>query len=286
MLLAVCAAGAACCNDSTPAAAAASSTTLTAAAADAAWLVALTGRDPSTATSFLDTEFEWTNSQGRTHTRSETVQNLSALAADLHGEMNVQHYDYIHAHVITSAREGARMMRVWAMRPDGWRILAAITTALVAGTTPFAATAATTGDCENPCRTMPYTPSSDNAKQIAAVFMRLKMDEWHPDPIEWAPYVLDGVFYVTETAQLSKEDRVTRLASLKESGAPSTPGDPVVSMRIHDLGDAAVMIARHTPYRGGDPYYSLRVWAFKDGRWQLANTQQTVIRSTESGAAS
>ena len=38
--------------------------------------------------------------------------------------------------------------------------------------------------------------------------------------------------------------------------------------------------ARHTPYRGGDPYYSLRVWAFRDGRWQLANTQQTVIRST------
>ena len=139
------------------------------------------------------------------------------------------------------------MMRVWALRPDGWRVLGAITTTLVTGTTPFAATAATTGDCENPCRTMPYTPSSDNAKQIAAIFMRLKMDEWHPDPIDWAPYVLDDVFYVTETAQLSKEDRVKRLASLKESGAPSTPGDPVVSMRIHDLGDSAVMIARHTP---------------------------------------
>jgi hypothetical protein len=286
MLLAVCAAGAACSNDSTPAAAAASSTTLTATAADAAWLATLTSRDPSTAARLLDAEFEWTNSQGRTHTRIGTVENLSLLAADLRGETNVQHYDYTHAHVITSARGSARMMRVWAMRPDGWRVLGAITTELVTGTTPFAATAATTGDCENPCRTMPYTPSSDNAKQIAAVFMRLKMDEWHPDPIDWAPDVLDDVFYVTETAQLSKRDRVNRLASLKESGAPSTPGDPVVSMQIHDLGDAAVMIARHTPYRGGDPYYSLRVWAFKDGRWQLANTQQTVIRSTESAAAS
>ena len=284
LLLVVCAAGAACCNDSTPAAAAAP--TLSAAAADAAWIAALTSRDRSTAISLLDTEFEWTNSQGRMHTRSETVQTLSALAADLHGETNVHHYDYTHAHVITSVREGARMMRVWAMRPDGWRILAAITTALVTGTTPFAAPAATTGDCENPCRTMPYAPSSENAKQIAAVFMRLKMDEWHPDPIDWAPFVLDDVLYVTETAQLSKQDRVNRLASLKASGAPSTPGDPVVSMQIHDFGDAAVMIARHTPYRGGDPYYSLRVWAFKDGRWQLANTQQTVIRSTESAAAS
>jgi hypothetical protein len=286
MLLAVCAAGAACSNNSPPAAAAASSTTPAAAAADSTWFAALTSRDPSTATSLLDAEFEWTNREGRTHTRTEAIQSLSALAADLHGETNVQHYDYTHVHVITSARESARMMRVWAMRPDGWRILAAITTELVTGTTPFAATAATTGDCENPCRTMPYVPSSENAKQIAAVFMRLKMDEWHPDPIDWAPYVLDDVFYVTETAQLSKEDRVKRLASLKESGSPSLPGDPVVSMRIHDLGDAAVMIARHTPYRGGDPYYSLRVWALRDGRWQLANTQQTVIRSTESAAAS
>ena len=259
---------------------------LTAAAADAAWIAALADHDLSAAASVLDTEFEWTNSQGRTHTRSEAIQNLSALAADLRGETNVQHYDYTHVHVITSARESTRMMRVWALRPDGWRVLGAITTALVTGTTPFAATANTTTDCENPCRSMPYTPSSENAKQIAATFMRLKMDEWHPDPIDWAPYVLDDVFYVTETAQLSKDDRVKRLASLKESGAPSTPGDPVVSMRIHDLGDSAVMIARHTPYRGGDPYYSLRVWAFKDGRWQLANTQQTVIRSTETAAAS
>ena len=97
------------------------------------------------------------------------------------------------------------MMRVWAMRPEGWRVLGAITTTLVTGTTPFAATRPATGDCENPCRTMPYTPSSENAKQIAEIFMRLKMDEWHPDPADWAPYVLDDVYYVTETAQLSKD---------------------------------------------------------------------------------
>ena len=41
-------------------------------------------------------------------------------------------------------------------------------------------------------------------------------------------------------------------------------------MRIHDFGDSAVMVARHTPFRGGRSYYSLRVWAFRDGRWQLA----------------
>ena len=85
------------------------------------------------------------------------------------------------------------------------------------------------------------------------------------------------MYYTTATAQLSKADRVEHLRKLKESGAPSVPGDPVVLARIHDFGDSAVMIARHTPFRGGKPYYSLRVWAFGGGRWQLANTQQTVI---------
>ncbi len=283
IVFAACAAGAACTSNSTPAAATPASQDVV--AADAAWTAALARREGSAA-SALDAEFEWTNSQGRTYPRGETLQHLPALAADLGGETNVQHYGYGHIHVVTSAREGARMMRVWALRPGGWRALGAISTTLVTGTTPFAATGGAGGNCDNPCRTMPFTPASENARQIAEIFMRLKMDEWRPDPADWAPYVLDDVYYVTETAQLSKADRVKRLATLKETGAPSVPGDPVVSMRIHDLGDSAVMIARHTPYRGGDPYYSLRVWAFRDGRWQLANTQQTIIRSTPGGPAS
>jgi hypothetical protein len=253
---------------------------------DLDWLAALAAGDRTAASSALDAEFEWTNSRGRTHTRAEALENLPALAADLRGETTLQHYDYGHVHAVTSARNGARLMRVWALRPEGWRVIGAIATTLVTGITPFAASGEAAGDCDNPCRTMPYVPSSTNARQIAAIFQRLKMDEWHPDPDDWAPYVLDDVFYVTETAQLSKADRVERLAALKKAGAPSTPGDPVVSMRIHDFGDAAVMMARHTPHRGGDPYYSLRLWAFRDGRWQLANTQQTVIRSTQEAPAS
>ena len=256
-----------------------------AAAADSAWTAALTNGDASAATA-LDADFEWTNSLGGTFTRDQTVERLQTLAADLRGETDIRHYGYGHVHATTSARGDARMMRVWALRPEGWRVLGVIVTTLVTGTTPFAASAPAAGDCENPCRTMPFTPASANARVIADVFMRLKMDEWHPNPSDWTQFVLDDVFYVTETAQLSKGDRVKRLASLEASGAASTPGDPVVSMRIHDFSDSAVMIARHTPFRGGDPYYSLRVWAFRDSRWQLANTQQTVIRSTPGAPAS
>jgi hypothetical protein len=285
LAVAACLAAAACSGGTSDVAPASAPAARDAAAADTAWTAALINGDAPAAAA-LDAEFEWTNSQGRTFTRAEAVERLPAIAAGLRGETDVRHYDYGRVHVITSARDDARMMRVWAQRADGWRVLGVIFTTLVTGTTPFAATAPSAGDCDNPCRTMPFLPATANARQIAEVFMRLKMDEWHPNPADWMNFVLDDVYYVTETAQLSKDDRVARLAALEASGAASTPGDPVVSMRVHDFDDAAVMIARHTPFRGGDPYYSLRVWAFRDGRWQLANTQQTVIRSTPGSAPS
>lgn len=259
-------------------------TSVTAAHADDEWIAALERKGVS-AGAVLDADFEWTNSDGLTRTRAEALQHLQALADELRGEGDARRYHYGRVHVVTSGRPGARMMRVWTLRPEGWRARAVISTALTTGAAPFAATDAATGDCDNPCRTMPYTPRTENEKQIAAIFQRLKVDEWHPDPDGWAPYVLDDVYYVTATAQLSKADRLARLTKLKETGAPSVPGDPVTSMRIEDLGDSAIMTARHDPYRGGRPYYSLRVWAFQDGRWQLANTQQTAIGDAPPAAA-
>ena len=247
--------------------------------ADGTLMNAVRAGNAETAGRLLDADFEWTDAQGRTRGRQDALGALASFGAEFQDEEGAQTYHYGHAHVITSEREGARMMRVWALRPDGWRLFAAISAALATGTTPFAAAGApANADCENPCRTVPFGPVTDTTKEIARIFQQLKMDEWHPNPENWASYVLDDVYYVTATAQLSKNDRVEHLKKLKESGAPSVPGDPVVSMRIHEFEDSAVMIARHTPFRGGKPYYSLRVWAYRDGRWQLANTQQTIVQ--------
>ncbi len=111
------------------------------------------------------------------------------------------------------------------------------------------------------------------------IFKRLKMDEWHPNPDDWAPWVLDDAYYFTSAAAMSKADRVNRLAQQKQTGAPSVPGDPVLFMRIAEFGQSAVMFARHAPFRGGKPFYSVRVWAFRDGKWRFANSAQTTIEA-------
>jgi hypothetical protein len=245
-------------------------------------LLAVVGNNDGMKTnSLLDMQFEWTDAAGLSRNGVESLANLRALAADFRGETGVQSYAYDHLVVFTGSRAGSRFMRVWAQRPQGWRLFVMIDTPIVTGTTPpFSVPAGgQSANCANPCRTIPFNPATPAQSEMLATFKRLKIDEWHPNPDDWAPYVLDDVYYVTSAAALSKADRVERLGQQRQSGAASVPGDPVLSMRIVEFGKSAVMLARHAPYRGGKPYYSVRVWTMSDGRWRFANSQQTTIES-------
>jgi hypothetical protein len=234
----------------------------------------------------LDAHFEWTDADGKTVTNPAALQNLRTLAAANQGESDAKTYNYGTVEVIVGAHRNARFMRVWVKRPVGWRAFTFMDTVISSGASPFSTPAAeSTGDCENPCRTIPYRPTTPADKAILATFQRLKLDEWHPNPDDWAPYVVDDVAYVTSAGALSKADRIARLIQQKQSGAAIVPGDPVISMKLFNFGHAAVMIAQHAPYRGGKPYRSLRVWTLRDGRWQLANSQQTTIAAANPVAA-
>jgi hypothetical protein len=228
----------------------------------------------------LDTQLEWTDAQGKTLSRAEVLQNLSAPAPDNQDETDVKTYGYRTVEVITGVHHNARFLRIWVKRPEGWRAFVILDTAIASGTPPFSTAASgAIGECENPCRNIPYQPATAADKTIVETLERLKIDEWHPNPDDWARYVVDDVAYVTSAGALSKADRVAHLAQQRQSGAVIVPGDPVISMRIFDFDEAAVMITQNAPYRGGKPYYSVRVWTELDGRWQLANSQQTTINA-------
>ncbi len=239
----------------------------------------------------LDLQFAWTDVHGATRTRAQVMKDVAALAADNQGETDLKTFYYGHVEVITGVHQNARFMRVWVERPKGWRAFAIVDTVMAGGVAPFSTAASgAAGDCENPCRSIPYKPATEADRAIVGILERLKMDEWHPNPDDWARYVIDDVFYVSSAASLSKAERVAHLAGQKKSGEAILPGDPVISMQLFDFGlarkpDAAVMITRNAPYRGGKPYYSLRVWTLRDGRWQLANSQQTTIEAADAVAA-
>jgi len=180
----------------------------------------------------------------------------------------------------------ARFLRIFVKRRHGWKALMVLETPVApAGAPASVEQAAGAGDCDNPCRSVPYTPKTAMDKDILAAWQKTKLLEWKPDAAQWANFIADEFMIINNTTIRNKEQRVA-IAQRQQDEGTGAPGDPVTAMRIYDFGsNAAVMTSRHTPYRGGKPYTNVRVWVRRDGRWQLALSQQVTIQSATPVAA-
>jgi hypothetical protein len=248
--------------------------------ADKEFLAALNKLDKNAAGKLLDDDFAWTNIDGKTRNRAVSLDEIAALAADHEGDTEVQTHFYGQLATVMGVHHKAHFARIWVKRPGGWREFISIDTPIPdhppAQTTIEAA--AGEGDCENPCRTVPYNATTAMDKSLLADWQKTKMEEWHPSA-DWPNHIADEFLIVNNASARNKAQRVAINQDQVKSGV-GTPGDPVTSMKIYDFGpDAAVMISQHRPYRGGKPYYNVRVWTFREQRWQLALSQQTSIQA-------
>jgi hypothetical protein len=243
---------------------------------DRAFLEILSKGDKAAAGALLDADFTWTDAFGVTRNKTEALQNL-AKEAD---ETDVEKHFYGRVFMVRGAHDKQRFLRIWVKRGDDWRAFVLLETPVAprSGTASVEA-AAGQGDCDNPCRTVPYVPQTAMDKAILAAWQQTKMIEWKPDADAWARYIADEFMIINNTTIRTRPERID-IARKQQAAGIGAPGDPIMSMDIHDFGDnAAVMISQHFPYRGGKPYRNVRVWVLRDGRWQLAVSQQSTIQS-------
>lgn len=247
---------------------------------DRTLLSALGAADKTAAGKLLDADFVWTDTDGNSLKKAEVLGGLTNYAADNQGEEDVQTHFYGQVETVLGVHRNARFLRIWVKRPAGWREFVELDTPISSGTARASIEAAAgQGDCENPCRTVPYKPTTAMDKAILADWQKTKMEEWHPDAVDWPMHIADEFLIINNNAMRNKPERVA-IAQKQQAAGVGTPGDPITSMEIHDFGDnAAVMISHHVPHRGGKPYYNVRVWTLRDGRWQLAVSQQSTIQS-------
>jgi hypothetical protein len=250
--------------------------------ADHALLAALGKADKAAAGNLLDAKFVWTDVDGKTRKKSQVLGDLKAYAADNQGDTDVQTYFYGKVETVIGAHHDARFLRIWVLRPGGWREFLEIDTPMAPkGATATVVREAGEGDCENPCRTVPYKPTTAMDKAILSDWQKTKVEEWHPDAKDWPAHIADEFLIINNASMRNKTERVAIAEKQQEAGV-GAPGAPITAMEIHDFGDnAAVMISHHVPYRGGKPYYNVRVWTLRDGRWQLAISQQTTIQAAK-----
>jgi hypothetical protein len=257
-----------------------------AATADQALMAALAKGDRPAASALVDSAFTWTAGDGATRHKDEALARLDEIAANARKESDTQVHFYGSVLTVRGAHNNMRFLRVWVKRPPGWQAFLLLETPVAPRAGPASVEAAAgQGDCDNPCRTVPYTPQTAMDKAILAAWQATKMIEWKPDADAWARYIADEFMIINNTTIRNRPERIAIARKQQEAGT-GAPGDPIMSMEIHDFGDnAAVMISQHFPYRGGKPYRNVRVWALRDGRWQLAISQQATIQSASPLAA-
>jgi hypothetical protein len=148
----------------------------------------------------LDRRFTWTDAEGRALTRRETLKDLPALAAANPGDGDVQTHFYGRMFTVRAARDQARVLRVFVKRRHGWKAFALMETPTAGGVAPASVEqAAGAGDCDNPCRTVPYTPKTQMDKDIVAAWQKTKMLEWKPDTAQWARFIADEFMIINDT---------------------------------------------------------------------------------------
>jgi hypothetical protein len=255
-------------------------------AAHRAFLANLAKGDHKAVGAVLDRRFTWTDAEGKTLSRREALKAFPALAAANQGDGDVQTHFYGRVLSVRGSHDNARFLRVFVKRRHGWKAFVLLETPIAASTGPASVEqAAGAGDCDNPCRTVPYAPRTPLENDILAAWQRTKMLEWQPDAAQWANFIADEFMIINNTTVRNKEERIA-IAKRQQDAGIGAPGDPVTSMRIYGFGTkSALMISQHTPYRGGKPYTNVRIWVSRENRWQLALSQQVAIQSATPVAA-
>ncbi len=239
--------------------------------ADGVLLHALARHDRAAVAALLHPDFTWIDSRGASQDRSMMLRNLPAPA---NSTEQIQVREYGDAAVVHADRDQMHVLRIWVRGPVGWRLLLYQE---VLQLTKSENPGPGSSDCENPCRSIPFTPHTANEKAAIASWQGVMRAMATNDADAYARLIADE-FTATDTHHnrpFNKSDRLAQIQKLKQTGAHSAP-PPLVSARMFDLGETVLMIAREQR-PSGKPYFNTRMWVNRDGRWQMLFSFNTRI---------
>lgn len=225
----------------------------------------------------LDTDFTWTDAEGKTLSRADV---LSALPKPSLGDETGAHQvrqTRSQVEAIMADRGKIHVLRLWVKRGSVWRLL--VYHEVAVGRQQGSAHSSGVTDCENPCRTIPYKPKNEAEQAIIASWQALETGVTNHDAAAWAPHIADEFAMLSSANDhpLTKSDRIATLNLQKQSGRGSAPS-PLVSAEMFDFGDSVIMTCMHQPYTG-KPVHVSRLWIKRDGKWVMSISFQTTIQA-------
>ena len=234
---------------------------------------ALSRKDVRAVGRFLDADFTWTDSQGHTLTKKQVLENLPTSA--LGDESRVAGQERANEEIVLHRADSAKtyVLRVWVKRPAGWRALVYQEVNLLSAPAPDNPG---TQDCENPCKTVPFHPKTEDERQVIQAYQAVETAVTAHDSAAWGAHIAEEFFAVTSNSDRPL-DKAARMAGLDQQKQGGIAPFPLVSARMFQSGDTMIMISQQQPEHG-KALHVTRVWIKQKGKWLELLSYQTTVQ--------
>jgi len=239
--------------------------------ADAAFTRAIQSRDRSSLEKLLDADFTWTNASGKVQKKAEVLREVPSSAIQDTAKAESKSYQYGDLGDIQVNDGRAHAVRVWVKRPDGWKAI--VYQELLSLEAPPSFLPGAGKECENPCKSILFTPSNETERQVAAAYSKLETAAHARNSAAFGPMVADEFIAASSNSDRiqTKRSRMEEFDRSKDGGVAPTP---LLSARMFVFGDAVLMVSEHQPTRG-KPLHVTRVWVKRNGNWVETLSYQT-----------
>jgi hypothetical protein len=241
--------------------------------ADAAFARAIANAHKPALENLLDADFTWTNTGGKVQTKAQVLREVPKAAITDPKAAESKAYTYGDLGNVQVNLGRAHVLRVWVKRPSGWKAI--LYQELMSRETPPSFTPGAGKDCDNPCKTIAFTPKNDTERQVALAYSKLETAAHARNSAAFGPMVGDEFVAASSNSDKlqSKRSRMEDFDRSQDGGVAPTP---LLSARMLAFGDAVLMVSQHKPDRG-NPLRVTRVWVKRGGNWIETLSYQTAI---------
>jgi hypothetical protein len=244
-------------------------------AADHAFVEAAAKVDKTELGKLLDADFTWTDFEGRTLTKAEVLRDPPKPAMANENDAQLKYYTYGASGDVQMNLGRTHLLRVWAKRRGGWKAMV-YQEVMSLDAPPPSGPARAGKDCENPCKTVAYTPKNEAELQVVAAYSKLETAAMAHNSAVFATVVGDE--FVAASSNSDKlYDKRGRMEDFDHSKMGGLAPSPLVSARMFDFGEAILMTSEHQP-DSGKRLHVTRVWVRRDGSWVETLSYQTSVR--------
>jgi hypothetical protein len=243
-------------------------------AADQNFVQAAAKSDAAALGKLLDSDFVWIDASGKVEKRAQVLGVAPKSGLSEAGGADVRRHDYGQVETVEANSGKMHVLRVWVKRPAGWRAL--VYQEVQSLDAPPKTTPSASQDCQNPCKSVGYTPKNETEQAIITAYEGLETSAMTHNAPDWDAHT--GEEFIAASSYSDRLlDKPTRLGELKRANMAGLAPTPLVSAKLAVFGDAAVLRSHHVANQA-KPLEVTRVFVKRDGKWVEVVSYQTAVQ--------